>query len=173
MASALLFVSAQCLAQTEVTVPPSGYEGTDTLLASNPVKFYTVTVPAGDELKFSFEVIGEGNITVFLSRTEDPLNYFAMFSSPQPVTEFSGTFPADYGFDREYFLQVNSTAQIDVDYRVGIHTQPASEENYTLYYTLIVLGFVALVVFSYKLVVWQERKEREAGKGKRRERRRR
>jgi hypothetical protein len=150
-----------------IEVPPAGYEATDTIPFDDPWKYYVIHVGAGQELTYEFQVIGEGNISVYLSPRDDPLNYLVSFSSPQAVTSFSRTFPPDYGFAREYFIQVNSTAGIDVEYTVSIHTRDVATD-YTLQYILLIVGFVALVIFSYKLVLWQEKNEKEARKKKRR-----
>ncbi len=170
---ALLLASFQAAAQTMVDVPAEGYMGTDTLPANDPARYYIVTVPAGHVLEFDFHVVGEGNITVSLSKMSDPNNYYVSFSTSEPVRDFSRTFPEDYGFDREFFIQVYSTAGIDVDYTAEIHTEEAPEQNYTLHYVLMALGLVGLAVFSYKYVVWQEKQEKKEKQGKRRERRRR
>jgi hypothetical protein len=164
------------LAQTvpePIEVPPAGYESTDTITVADTWKYYVVHAEIGQEIYYEFHVVGEGNISVFLSKMEDPLNYYVSFSTPVPVTDFERTFPPDYGFSRDYFIQVNSTSGINVQYSVEIHTQKAPEKNYTLYYALIILGFVGLVAFSYEFVVWQEKREAAGKKGKRRERRRR
>jgi len=171
---AIILSSVTALAQTvpePIEVPPAGYESTDTVTAADSWKYYVVHAEIGQEIHFEFHVAGEGNISVFLSKIDDPLNYYVSFSTPLPVTDFERTFPPDYGFSRDYFIQVNSTSGIDVQYSVKIHTDEASEKNYTLYYALIILGFVGLVVLSYKFVVWQEKRERKAKPGKRRERR--
>lgn len=156
-----------------VDVPADGYEGTNVLNANNTYTvFYNISVEAGWELVFDFRVVGAGNFSVFLSPMDDPLNYYTQFSMPQPVTSFSKTFPPNYGFSRYYFIQVNSTDGNEIHYTASIHTEKVTKD-YTLYYVLIIIGFVALVVFSYKYVEWQDRKEKEAKKGQRRGKRRR
>jgi len=154
-----------------IEIPPFGYESTDTITVDNPWNYYVVHADAGQEIIYEFQVFGEGNISIFLSKMDDPLNYYTSFSTTQPVTSFSKTFPPDYGFSRDYFIQVNSTSGIDVQYSVKIHTEKAPEKDYTMYYLLLILGFVALVVGSYKLVEWQDKREKavkkEQKKGKR------
>lgn len=174
-ALALLLVMGPMLASaqydTGVDVPAGGYVSTDTVTTDLPDRFYYIHVPEGLELVYDFSVVGNGSITVFLSPKTDPLNYYVEFSTTDDVTEFSRTFPADFGFARDYYIQVNSTFAGDVQYEVDIHTQEAPTGNYNLYYVLIVLGFVALVVFSWKFVVWQEKRERKEKGAERRKRR--
>ena len=168
----ILMAPMVALAQEDVPepiqIPSVGYEHTDTIPADDPWKYYVVHADVGQEITYEFQVIGDGEISIFLSKIDDPLNYYTQFSTPQPVTSFSKTFPPDFGFSRDYFIQVNSTSGIDVQYSVKIHTEQTPTKNYTLYYVLIILGFVALVVFSYKFVERQDRKEREAKKQQRR-----
>ena len=151
-----------------IDVPAAGYEGTDTLHANNShTIFYNISVGIGLELVFDFRAVGNGSFSVFLSKIEDPLNYYRGFSTPQPVTEFSRVFPADFGFAQVYFIQVNTSSEGDIQYHANIHTEKASTGNYNLYYVLIIVGFVILVILSYKFVVWQEKREKEDKKKQR------
>jgi len=169
LACASMAVAAQ--ERGPMDVPAEGYDGTEILPADEPWMLYKVNVENGHELVYELHVVGNGTFTVFLSPENDPLNYYVSFSTADPVTSFSRTFPADYGFDRIYYIEVNSTLGNELEYTVSIHTPEASTENYTIYYVLIALGFAALVIFSWKFVVWQDRNERrEKAEKKRRKR---
>ena len=112
-------------------VPAGGYEGTNVLNANNSYTvFYNISVDAGQELIFDFQVVDNGNLSVFLSPMDDPLNYYVSFSTPQQVTSFSKTFPPNYGFSRLYFIQVNSTDGIEIHYTASIHTEK-NAKNYS------------------------------------------
>lgn len=153
-----------------IEVPAEGYDGPWTLTSADPSVFYFVHVEEGLELQYSFAVVGNGTVSVFLSPRSDPFNYYTAFSTAEEVASFSRTFPADYGFARDYYIQVNTTSAEDVEFEASIHMSAASKQNYNLYYALIALGFVALVAVSWKLVERQDRMEREEkrrkGKGK-------
>lgn len=171
VALVIILASASAMAQQEdgtFEVPAPGYSGTDTLPADTDNK-YQVHVEMNHDLVFRFNVIGDGEIMVCLIPRADPENI--RYYTTQPVTEYSVRYPAVIGFDMDYTIMVNSTHPGDVLYNVSIHTEPAEFPNYTPYYILIAVGFVALVVFCWKFVVWQDKKEREekkkAGRGKR------
>jgi hypothetical protein len=175
IALALVLTPMSAMAQDfgVVNVPATGYEGTNVLNENNTYTvYYNISVDAGQELVFDFRVVGTGTFSVFLSPMDDPLNYYVSFSTPQPVTSFSKTFPPNYGFSRQYFIQVNSTDGIEIHYTASIHTEKV-DKNYTVYYILIIFGFVALVVFCYKYVEWQDNKEKAAKKNQRRGKRKR
>jgi|GEM_PF-5947215 len=151
-------------------VPADGYESTDTYLAGDLWNEYIVHVVRDNELIYNFQVVGEGEIMVSLIPGTHPNIYssqYTSFSTSQPVTEYSVTFPAVIGFDRDYSIVVNSSGLEDVQYTVNIHTELVEKPDYTIYYILLILGFVAIVIFSYKYVVWQEKKEKEEKKAAR------
>jgi hypothetical protein len=177
MAVLLAMAPMLAVAQEDIVqhfeVPDGEYTGTDVFRADDLWNEYIVHVERGHDLHYSFEVIGQGTITVSLMPGKNPTiygDYYERFSTSEPRTSYSAVFPAVVGFDRDYSIVVNSSYPGDVQYRVTISTEPAETPDYTLYYILIILGFVALVVFSYKLVVWQENQEKKSRNGERRKR---
>jgi hypothetical protein len=170
---ASMAVAAQEEIVQHFEVPADGYSSTDTFIAGDLWNEYIVHVERGHELVYEFAVVGEGTITVALMPGKNPniySDYYVSYSTTQPVTSYSATFPEIVGFDRDYSILVNSSSPLDVEYTVSIHVRQAETPDYTIYYILIILGFVALVFFSYKFVVWQEKREKEEKRKERRQR---
>ncbi len=173
IAMAPMIVAAQEDIVQHFEVPATGYSSTDTFIAGDLWNEYIVHVERNHELVYEFSVVGEGTISVALMPGKNPniySDYYVAYSTSQPVTSYSATFPEIVGFDRDYSILVNSSSTMDVEYTVNIHVQQAETPDYTIYYILIVLGFVALVLFSYKFVEWQEKREKEEKRKGRRQR---
>ncbi|MFO7619145.1 MAG: hypothetical protein R6W91_05765 [Thermoplasmata archaeon] len=167
IAMALVPVSAVALGSS-IEVPESGYSGTDTLLPGED-NIYDVHVKMNHDLLFTFHVVGQGDIMVFLIPMDDPANI--RYYTSQPVTEYTVRLPAIIGFDKGYSILVNTSYPGEIQYNAEIHTEVVEHPEYSLYYILIILGFVALVVFCWKFVVWQDKRERTAKKADREARR--
>jgi len=173
---ALAILPLHAAAQEFVEVPVSGYTDMESLnLNNNYTRMYNITVPAGYCFTYDFKVYGSEGIVIYLMEKEQP-GLFENYSTPDPVMNFSRTTPTDFGYVHEYILGVNSLSGNDTDFRATLIIEKAPTGNYTLYYILILLGLGALVVFSYKYVVWQEKQEkkekqvqRRKGKGKKRQ----
>ena len=146
-------------------VPAEGYSGTDTYNNTDMWNEYRVNVPRNHELEYEFHITGQGNFTVYLIPhigAEYLLqgSYYISYSSPELVDSFARVFPADPGYEHEYTIVVNSTA--NVTYTASISINEVDIPDYTIYYILIILGGIGLVVVSWQLVKLQMRREREA-----------
>jgi cbb3-type cytochrome oxidase maturation protein len=178
-------VCAQAPSVQIFDVPSGGYSGTDTLILGDIWNEYVVEVPKGHELVYSFQVIGNGSIRVLLVNElgtqliiNAQLNYYIEFSTSEPVSSYSATFPPNFSLGYDYTILVANTTEAEVSYSASISINEIDAPDYTIYYVLIVLGLVGLVVFSWILVNKQEddkkriaqeaRDSRKSRKGKRR-----
>ncbi len=163
---ALVLVPMGAVAQEDPVqrfdVPESGYQGEAVLAAGSEWNEYSVTVPKNHELVFTFQVQGQGDISVYLVPDDNPTNI--RYYTTRPVSEYSARVPAIIGFDTDYTILVNTSYPGDVHYTASIHTIEEAHPEYLAYYALIALGFVALVILSYKFVVWQEKREKQKKK---------
>jgi cbb3-type cytochrome oxidase maturation protein len=178
-------VCAQAPSVQIFDVPSGGYSGTDTLILGDIWNEYVVEVPKGHELVYSFQVIGNGSIRVLLVNEigtqliiNAQLNYYIEFSTSEPVSSYSATFPPNFSLPHDYTILVANTTEAEVSYSASISINEIDAPDYTIYYILIVLGLVGLVVFSWIIVNRQEddkkriaqeaRDSRKTKKGKRR-----
>ncbi|MCK5024039.1 MAG: hypothetical protein KAR56_00315 [Thermoplasmata archaeon] len=150
-------------------VSASGYSGTDTLIQGDMWNEYVVEVPKGHELVYSFQVIGNGSIRVLLvNEVGTPaiinaqLNYYIEFSTFEPVTSYSVTFPPNFSLNHDYTILVANTSYEEVSYNASISINEVDAPDYTIYYVLIVLGLVGIVVFSWVIVNRQEQEKKQA-----------
>ena len=161
-------VNAQDSVPTQVfNVPANGYSGDDTYFPEDLWNEYQLHVPKGYELEYSFEMTGSGDFTIYLIPhigTEYIFqgSYFISYSSDEPVTSYSATFPADFGFAQDYTIVINSTYNGTLEYTASISINEIESPDYTYYYLLVILGFVGLAVFSWRLVVWQDKQAKKA-----------
>ena len=168
-------VNAQEVPAQVFQVPASGYSGTDTYFPEDLWNEYQMHVPKGYELEYSFEMTGPGDFTIYLIPhigTEYIFqgSYFISYSSDVPVTSYSATFPADFGFAQDYTIVINSTYNGTLEYSASISINEIETPDYTYQYILVILGIIGLVVFSWRLVVWQDKKEKQAEQAAREQR---
>jgi len=162
---AALPVNAQEVPTRIFEVPVTGYSGNDTYSPNDQWNMYQIHVPNGYELEYSFEITGQGNFNISLVNgiMHDGVDVLYSWIYPNfSVTEessYSATIPIDHGFDKDYTILINST--YNAEYTASISINEIETPDYTIYYILIILGFIGLVVFSYKLVVWQDKQEKK------------
>ena len=150
-------------------VPASGYSGTDTITQGDMWNEYVVEVPRGHELVYSFQVVGNGSIRVLLVNEvgtqaiiNAQLNYYIEFSTSEPVTSYSATFPPNFSLNQHYTILVANTSYEEVSYSASISFNEVDAPDYTIHYVLIVLGLIGLVVFSWITVNRQEREKKQS-----------
>ena len=130
---------------------------------------YVVDVPKGHELVYSFQVIGNGSIRVLIVNEvgtqaiiNAQLNYYIEFSTSEPVTSYSATFPPSFSLGHEYTILVANTSYEEVTYNASISINEVDAPDYTIHYVLIVLGLIGIVAFSWITVNRQEREKKQA-----------
>ena len=161
-------VNAQDSVPTQVfEVPAGGYSGNDSYFPEDLWNEYQMHVPKGHEINYSFEVIGSGDFNIYLiphigTEYIFQSSYFISYSSDVPVTSYSATFPADYGFAQDFTIVINSTYNGTLEYSASVSINEIETPDYTYHYILVVLGLIGLVIFSWKLVVWQDKQEKKA-----------
>ena len=147
-------------------IPAEGYfSANDTYINTDMWTEYRMQVPRGHEINYDFEIVGQGDFSIYIiphigAQYLLQGSYYISYSSAEPVTSFSRTFPADYGFDYEYTIVINSTANIT--YSADISINEVDKSDYTIYYVLIVLGIVGIFAFSWIIVNRQEQEKKQA-----------
>ncbi|MCK5309081.1 MAG: hypothetical protein KAJ64_00350, partial [Thermoplasmata archaeon] len=172
---AIVPASAQELPAQVFQVPASGYSNTDSYFPEDLWNEYQIQVPMGHELEYSFEVTGPGDFSIYLIPEIGTGyifqgSYYISFSSDEPVTSYSATFPADFGFDQEYTIVINSTYNETLEYTASISINEIETPDYTIYYLLVIFGFIGLAIFSWRLVLWQDKQEKKAEQAAREQR---